>query len=40
MNALLAVIKNTGDRQAIASHPLSSKLFIEDMLLDYSALFR
>lgn len=40
MSALIAVIKNTGDRQAIASHPLSAKLFIEDMLLDYSALFR
>ncbi|QJQ04609.1 DNA polymerase III subunit delta' [Undibacterium piscinae] len=37
--ALLAVISNTGERQSIASHPLSAKLFIEDMLLDYSALF-
>jgi DNA polymerase-3 subunit delta' len=37
--ALLRVIKNTDDRQAIASHPLAAKLFIEDMLLDYSALF-
>lgn len=37
--ALLKVIKNMNDRQAIASHPLSAKLFIEDMLLDYSALF-
>ncbi|MDO8767118.1 MAG: DNA polymerase III subunit delta' [Burkholderiaceae bacterium] len=40
INALLTVISNTGARQSIASHPLSSKLFIEDMLLDYSALFR
>lgn len=32
-------IKNCNERQAIASHPLSSKLFLEDMLLEYSALF-
>lgn len=38
--ALLAVISNTGERQSISSHPLSAKLFIEDMLLDYAALFR
>ncbi len=37
--ALMAAIKNTGERQAIASHPLSAKLFIEDMLLEYSVLF-
>ena len=39
MNSLLKIIKSTGERQAIASHPLSAKLFIEDMLLEYSALF-
>ncbi|MBC7405302.1 MAG: DNA polymerase III subunit delta' [Cytophaga sp.] len=39
MSALLQIIKNTNERQAIASHPLAAKLFIEDMLLDYSALF-
>ena len=39
LNSLLKLIKNTGERQAIASHPLSAKLFIEDMLLEYSALF-
>lgn len=39
MNSLLKLIKNTDERQAISSHPLSAKLFIEDMLLDYSALF-
>lgn len=38
-SALLQVIKNTGERQMIANHPLSAKLFIEDMLLDYSVLF-
>jgi len=37
---LLQVIKNTNERQAIASHPLAAKLFLEDMLLDYSALFQ
>lgn len=39
MNSLLKLIKNTNERQAISNHPLSAKLFIEDMLLDYSALF-
>lgn len=38
--ALLAAIKNTGERQAISGHPLSAKLFLEDMLLEYSVLFR
>jgi DNA polymerase-3 subunit delta' len=37
--ALMTAIKNTGERQAIASHPLSAKLFLEDMLLEYSVLF-
>ncbi|MBI3283989.1 MAG: DNA polymerase III subunit delta' [Burkholderiales bacterium] len=37
--ALLRLIKNTNERQAIASHPLSAKLFLEDMLLEYAALF-
>ncbi|WP_394778270.1 DNA polymerase III subunit delta' [Undibacterium sp.] len=36
---LLQAIRSTDERQAIASHPLAAKLFIEDMLLDYSALF-
>jgi DNA polymerase-3 subunit delta' len=40
VHALLAVVASVRERQAIASHPLSAKLFIEDMLLDYSALFR
>ena len=37
--ALLQLIRNCNERQAIASHPLSAKLFLEDMLLEYSALF-
>jgi len=36
---LLAAIKATSERRAISEHPLSAKLFIEDMLLDYSTLF-
>jgi DNA polymerase-3 subunit delta' len=34
---LMRAIKNTNERRAIADHPLSPKLFIEDMLLDYAA---
>ncbi len=37
---LLKLIKSVQDRQAIASHPLSAKLFLEDMLLEYSTTFR
>lgn len=36
---LLAVMKTMNDRRAVADHPLSAKLFIEDMLLDYSTVF-
>lgn len=35
---LLRSIKALNQRRAIANHPLSAKLFIEDMLLDYCAL--
>jgi DNA polymerase-3 subunit delta' len=37
--ALLNALKQANDRRAIAQHPLSPKLFIEDMLLDYSTIF-
>lgn len=37
--ALLQAIKAANDRRAIAEHPLAPKLFIEDMLLDYSTIF-
>lgn len=37
--ALLEAIKAVSDRRAIADHPLAPKLFIEDMLLDYAAIF-
>jgi DNA polymerase-3 subunit delta' len=36
---LLRALKAAGERRAIAGHPLSAKLFIEDMLLDYSTIF-
>jgi DNA polymerase-3 subunit delta' len=39
VDALLRALKAANDRRAIAEHPLSAKLFIEDMLLDYSTLF-
>ncbi len=34
--ALSQLIGRTQQRQAVASHPLSAKLFLEDLLLDYS----
>ncbi|MFL9925995.1 DNA polymerase III subunit delta' [Herbaspirillum lusitanum] len=34
-----AAMKTMNDRRAIADHPLSARLFIEEMLLDYSSLF-
>lgn len=36
---LLDEIKAVNERRAVAEHPLSAKLFIEDMLLEYSILF-
>ncbi len=34
---LMRAIKAANERRAIADHPLSPKLFVEDMLLDYTA---
>ncbi|MBW8899362.1 MAG: DNA polymerase III subunit delta' [Massilia sp.] len=34
---LMQAIKSTNERRAVADHPLSPKLFIEDMLLDYTS---
>jgi DNA polymerase-3 subunit delta' len=34
---LMQAIRATCDRRAVADHPLSPKLFVEDMLLDYTA---
>lgn len=36
---LMTAQKEINERHAVASHPLSARLFIEDMLLNYSALF-
>lgn len=36
---LLQAVKSANARRGIAEHPLSPKLFIEDMLLEYAALF-
>ena len=35
--ALMQAIKSTNERRAVADHPLSPKLFVEDMLLDYTS---
>jgi DNA polymerase-3 subunit delta' len=35
--SLMRAIKGANERRAIADHPLSPKLFVEDMLLDYTA---
>jgi DNA polymerase-3 subunit delta' len=34
---LMRAIKSANERRAIADHPLSPKLFVEDLLLDYTA---
>ena len=33
---LLRAVKHANERRAVAEHPLSPKLFVEDMLLDYT----
>lgn len=37
VSKLLAAIKGANERRATSDHPLSPKLFLEDMLLDYTA---
>ncbi|MGS0740554.1 DNA polymerase III subunit delta' [Glaciimonas sp. GG7] len=37
--ALLKALKACNERRAIVEHPLSARLFIEDMLLDYAKIF-
>ena len=39
LNQLLRTLKLINQRRAIVDHPLAPKLFIEDMLLDYQALY-
>jgi DNA polymerase-3 subunit delta' len=36
---LLSAIDLASERRAIAQHPLAARLFIEDMLLDYTHIF-
>lgn len=36
---LMDGLKSMGARRAVADHPLSARLFIEDMLLDYARIF-
>lgn len=38
-DGLLRLLKTANERRAAAEHPLAARLFIEDMLLDYSSLF-
>lgn len=38
--ALSEALKKANARQQVATHPLSAKLTVEDMLLDYAALFK
>ena len=38
-DALAQALQAVNDRRAVAEHPLSARLFLEDMLLDYAALF-
>ncbi len=36
---LLPALQRLNERRAVAEHPLAARLFIEDMLLDYSSVF-
>jgi len=36
---LLRALKASNERRAIAEHPLSARLFMEEMLLDYAKIF-
>jgi DNA polymerase-3 subunit delta' len=38
--SLMGAIKSANERRAVAEHPLSAKLFVEEMLLDYAARCR
>ena len=40
VSRLMGAVKSANERRAIADHPLSPKLFIEDMLLDYAACWK
>jgi DNA polymerase-3 subunit delta' len=35
--SVMRAIKGANERRAVADHPLSAKLFVEDMLLEYTS---
>jgi DNA polymerase-3 subunit delta' len=39
VHVIARALKVTNDRRAVADHPLSAKLAIESMLLEYSLMF-
>lgn len=40
LEKLMRLIKSAQEHQAVASHPLSGKLFLEELLLEYASQFR
>lgn len=40
VDRLQKAVRDAASRRAVSEHPLSARLFIEDMLLDYADLFR
>ena len=40
VDRLQKAVRDAASRRAVSEHPLSAKLFIEDMLLEYAELFR
>ena len=40
VDSLQQAVRDAANRRAVSEHPLSAKLFIEDMLLDYAKLFQ
>ena len=40
VDTLQQALRDAGARRGVAEHPLSARLFIEDMLLAYTRLFR
>jgi DNA polymerase-3 subunit delta' len=40
VDSLQRAVRDAANRRAVSEHPLSAKLFIEDMLLDYAKLFQ
>jgi DNA polymerase-3 subunit delta' len=40
VDRLQQAVREAANRRAVSEHPLSARLFIEDMLLDYANLFK